>query len=54
MTTSDPPPAEIAEGLNRFLAAVDEQEIEITASERAAIEGAIIALRVVASKTRRT
>ena len=43
--TTQPPPDEVADHLARFLAAVDDQGVDITTTERAAIEGAIIALR---------
>ena len=40
-------PGDIAAQLDVLLARVEEQDIEITSTERAAIEGAIVALRQV-------
>lgn len=44
-------PDEIANELARLLNRVDEQNVEITATERAAIEGAVIALRIAATSS---
>ncbi|MCZ4581921.1 MULTISPECIES: hypothetical protein [Gordonia] len=50
MTTANPTPQQIADSLSRFLASVDDQQIEIKTSERAAIEGAIVALRLISDE----